>query len=386
MTIRGIMTSNKNLDLNAVLDGFGQGVLIFNSDGKLIRDNLAARTILGKDMELLRKTGWEAASTLFNTRQTDPERSIEAVRDRALKSDKPVRFFTYLSGGYIPCWAAAVQGDAAEIHLMITLEMPDWSAVTTLLERFREEMREAISATQGHVDIINQSIAHFDPSGDVNALSKRISGFNRLVGIHMDRVGRLMEMLERLEMIRTGAMRDEMRRQRRRIGLENFMEDFEEELDENPLVDPETDAGDHRSRLTVDVASGLYASGSQQHLTRILHDILRNAIMYSMKATPISIAVKQANNAVQFDITDQGYGIREKESERVFTEFERAMQPQIMGEFGYGLSLYLCKHEVEAMNGRMWFESQEGVGTTFSISLPVWQDEIASASSDSDQT
>ena len=45
---------------------------------------------------------------------------------------------------------------------------------------------------------------------------------------------------------------------------------------------------------------------------------------------------------------DQGYGIRAKEADRVFAPFQRARQPQIIGEFGYGLSLYLAKAEVEA--------------------------------------
>ncbi|MBE2183048.1 MAG: hypothetical protein IAE89_06455, partial [Anaerolineae bacterium] len=47
-----------------------------------------------------------------------------------------------------------------------------------------------------------------------------------------------------------------------------------------------------------------------------------------------------------------------------------------------GLSLYLCKHEVEAMNGRLWFESDEGVGTTFSIKLPLWADDSVSSHSE----
>ena len=47
------------------------------------------------------------------------------------------------------------------------------------------------------------------------------------------------------------------------------------------------------------------------------------------------------------------------------------LKSQIISEFGYGLAMYLCKHEVEAMNGRIWFDSAEGIGTTLSIALPV---------------
>ena len=74
--------------------------------------------------------------------------------------------------------------------------------------------------------------------------------------------------------------------------------------------------------------------------------------------------------------------MRAKEFDRVFMPFQRARQPQIISEFGYGLSLYLCKHEVEAMNGRMWFESEEGVGSTFILMLPLWRDEATASPSE----
>jgi two-component system, OmpR family, sensor histidine kinase VicK len=129
-------------------------------------------------------------------------------------------------------------------------------------------------------------------------------------------------------------------------------------------------------------------AGSTALLTDILHDLLRNAIMYSMKATPVIIMAQASNQGqnVQVDVIDEGYGIRAKEFERVFAQFQRARQPQIIGEFGYGLSLYLCKHEVEAMNGKIWFQSEEAVGTTFSFKLPAWREDSTAASSSSSST
>ncbi|RPI96291.1 MAG: ATP-binding protein, partial [Chloroflexi bacterium] len=43
--------------------------------------------------------------------------------------------------------------------------------------------------------------------------------------------------------------------------------------------------------------------------------------------------------------------------------------------FGYGLSLYLVKMEIEAMGGKIWFTSEERVGSTFSFKLQLWQPE-----------
>lgn len=375
------MALEGNTDLKTVLDGLGQGVLIFSSDGRLVLDNLAARTVLGTDVNVLRSEGWRAATVLFNTKQTAPDETLDAVRARVLESARPVRFQTYRSGEFLPCWMAAVQGEGGDVYTMITLDSPDWSAMSKLMEHFRGEMRDAIDSTIGHVELVGQTLAQPSKKETVEQISRRIGGFTRLISIHMQRVGRLLEMLERLEHIRTGQVRELSKQQRKKIKLSDFFEDFAEGLDEIPLVDPETDAHDLRSRVAIDVQGKLALSAPPVYLTRVLHDILRNAIMYSMKATPIRIRAHQQGANVQIDISDEGYGIREKERERVFEPFQRARQPQIISEFGYGLSLYLCKNEVEAMNGRIWFESEEGVGTTFSLLLPAWAESAASSSS-----
>lgn len=370
------MTSELKLDLQAVLDGLGHGVLIFSSDGKLRYDNLAARTMLGTDLNILREQGWSAAGALFNTRQTNPDITIDSIRAQALKSDRPVHFYTYRSGAYLPCYAAAIQGDNGDVATMITLEASDWSALTGELERFQHEIREAIDATRGHVDLIEQSMRVMKPNESVENLKRRISGFTRLIAIHMHRVGRFMEMLDRLQDIRTGSVRDKLRQGRRRVVLDSYFEDFLEELDEIALLDPETDVTDPRGRVKTVIPGKLVVEVPPLYLTRILRDILRNAIMYSMKATPVTIRAQAKNNLIQLDVVDEGYGIRTKESSRVFEPFQRARQPQIMGEFGYGLSLYLCKSEVEAMNGKLWFTSEEGVGTTISLTLPAWNEDL----------
>lgn len=379
------MASENKLDLKTVLDGLGQGVLVFGSDDRLIMHNLAAGSILGANLNIVRTQGWNAISSLFNARRATADELVDSIRQQALQSSKPVRFKVYLSGEYIPCWAAAVQADDGEMCTMITLDVPDWGAITMLVDKFRDEMQEAVESTQGHIDLINQTIKVSKEPGAEN-LAKRIQGFTRLVSVHMHRVGRLIEMLKRMEEIRIGKIRDSVRAGRRKINLADFMEDFVEELDEIMLVDPETEARDHRSRLKVTIPDNLVIAAAPSYITRILHDVLRNAIMYSMVGTPVKIEAQVKNQNVQINVVDEGYGIREKELERVFEPYQRARQPQIISEFGYGLSLYLCKNEVEAMNGRMWFESQEGVGTTFSFMLPLWQDEASVPASSSSDT
>src|SRR5436190_689369 len=92
---RGIMSNLKeiqaSLEFTAVLDGLGQGVLLFDSDDHLVHDNLAARSILGPNLVLVRSEGWPACAMLLDARRMDGP-SANEVRAQALGQADPVRF------------------------------------------------------------------------------------------------------------------------------------------------------------------------------------------------------------------------------------------------------------------------------------------------------
>lgn len=373
------------LDLQTVLDGLGEGVLIFDKANRLVAENETARTLLGPDLRVIRAEGWVAAAVLFNTKRTKEDRSIDALRLEAVNMGQPVRFHIYRAGEYLPCWLSVVAGSNDALFTVVTIERLDWRAVSSLLARFLDETREAVDATRGHAEIINQSIKRTKPGETAEKLGKRISGFTQLIATHMQRTGYLLDRLHRLGDVRSGEIRERVQEQLRPVVLADFMEDFQEALDADPLLDPESEAQDVRARIRAHISPDLRLAASPAHLAAILRDLLRNAMMYSMLGTPVEVRAQAEGNGVLVSIRDEGYGVRASEFDRVFQPFERARQPQVIGEFGYGLSLFLCKHEVEAMNGRLWFESEEGVGSTFSFKLPLWQDSVRSSFSSSDR-
>lgn len=363
-----------SLDFKAVLDGLGQGVLIFDAEDRLILDNIAARSILGANLVIVRAEGWRAAAVLLDSAR-DGRPSADELRAKALRQTEPVRFHTFLAGVYTPCWATAIYGLGGAIYTMITLEQPDWSSLTELMSRFRAEARTSVSSTLGHAELIKQVLAKRTPTTTTDQLASRVGGFADLMLVHMRRLELLMSLLHRLELIRTGQLADIVYENSKSIALADFLEDLLEELSDAPLTEGSDPDVDCRDRITVDVPPDLKVLGSKAHLTSIVRDLLRNSIMYSEPNTPIILQATALpkTRSVQIDLIDQGYGIRAKEAGRVFAPFERARQPQIIAEFGYGLSLYLVKTEIEAMGGRIWFNSEEGVGTTFSFKLPLWR-------------
>jgi signal transduction histidine kinase len=362
-----------SLDFRAVIDGLGQGILIFDSEDRLVLDNVAARTILGANLVLVRAEGWRAAAMLLDAARPEGP-AADDIRTKALRQAAPVRFHTFLAGAYTPCWATAIYGPGGAVYTMITLEHPDWSALTELMSTFRSEASMSITSTRGHAEMIQQVLKKAGADTSAEKLARQVGGFADIMAVHMYRLELLINLLHRLEVIRTGQLSGIVQANRKPIELAGFVEDLLEDITETPLVEAPDPDVDYRDRIRTDIPDDLVVSASKQHLTYAFRNMLSNSIMYSAPDTPVTLRAKASGkiHSVQVDVVDEGYGIREKEQGRVFEPFQRARQPQVIAEFGYGLSLYLVKVEVEAMGGRVWFTSEEGVGTTFSFKLLQW--------------
>lgn len=102
----------------------------------------------------------------------------------------------------------------------------------------------------------------------------------------------------------------------------------------------------------------------------ILSNLISNAIKYTPQSGDVAIHVRSRTNDIVCSITDTGVGIPKYSQEQIFTKFFRAHNVIKQETSGTGLGLYLVKGLVEALQGKIWFESEEGKGTTFYVALP----------------
>ena len=103
-------------------------------------------------------------------------------------------------------------------------------------------------------------------------------------------------------------------------------------------------------------------------LRQILINLLSNAVKFTLEGSVI-VSVTSAKGRVQFTVSDSGIGIEEKNLTKVFEEF--FMGTQVSGQKGTGLGLTISKQLAKLLGGDIYVKSTVGVGTTFTVDLPL---------------
>ena len=113
----------------------------------------------------------------------------------------------------------------------------------------------------------------------------------------------------------------------------------------------------------------IYASIDPDFLREVIDNLIENAIKYTPEGW-ITVNVKADNDNAIICVEDTGIGMARDDASHIFQKFYRIDNRDTREIGGTGLGLYLVKQRVEAMNGRIWVESEVGKGSKFFVSFP----------------
>ena len=114
----------------------------------------------------------------------------------------------------------------------------------------------------------------------------------------------------------------------------------------------------------------LVVRGTEEGLDRIFVNVVGNAVKYTPPGGAVAVSVQQVDGQAQVEVADTGIGIPEEALPHLFEEFYRAPNAK-KTEVGTGLGLAIVKDLVERYGGRIQVKSTVGVGTTFTVTLPL---------------
>src|SRR3989338_5002271 len=216
--------------------------------------------------------------------------------------------------------------------------------------RVSHDIKEHLSAIQGCLDPVLQGL-----TGELNP------GQKDLVRRSSERTGKLMSFVRALLEIT-------------RIKLSKEMETGPFSLRktaENAVNFVEARAKDKDMRLSYNIDPAVdVITGAQIYIEETIANLLANSVKYTPKGGRVDMKIKDKGDSVLIQISDTGIGISKDDIPRIFDEFYRAKNAKALERDGTGLGLSIAKEVIERHKGKIWVESEEGKGSTFSIVLP----------------
>ena len=131
-----------------------------------------------------------------------------------------------------------------------------------------------------------------------------------------------------------------------------------------------TSAANKNINLESDIPPEIRVYADKNMINTVIRNLLLNAVKFTRNGGRISLSARKINNVVEIAVADNGVGISPEQFKKLFCIDCNVVSYGTEGEQGTGLGLILCKEFVEKNSGMIRVESEVGVGSTFTISLP----------------
>lgn len=195
---------------------------------------------------------------------------------------------------------------------------------------------------------------------DVKRSSKRIDTYNAVIRDENERMGSQVERILQMASLEEG----ELELQKERLSLHTLVAEAVHKA--RLLVEHRGGSLDVRLGATNDVVLG-----DRVHLENVLHNLLDNAIKYSLDKPALTVTTESDDVHLRLIVRDRGIGIAPDQQERVFEKYYRVPTGNVHDVKGFGLGLSYVKLVVTSLGGTVALASTPGKGTEVSVQLPL---------------
>jgi two-component system phosphate regulon sensor histidine kinase PhoR len=336
--------------LGLILQSMQEGVLVLDSDSRMLLVNPALRATLkiapnaeGRAaLELIRNADLQSILERAQTGRGPVTGEIETTGTQARRLLVHAASLPTLAGK--PQGLLAVFVDVSEIRRLESLRKDFVANVS-------HELRTPITAVRSAVDTLRLTL-----TGDPSASERFVDIIDR----NAQRLGALVEDLLDLSRIESKEYRPEAKPVSLRLVSEQVLTMLRTRMEEKRL-----DVG---NEIPADLP---HARADRRALEQVFTNLLDNAIKYCPQGASIRLRARPADGGLRIEVADTGPGIEPRHQPRLFERFYRVDSGRSRDMGGTGLGLSIVKHLIEAMSGAIGVESTPGRGATFWFTLPA---------------
>ena len=324
-------------EMQALIDWIGEAVIALSDDARVLRTNRAAIDLFGfPDPVPVAHVG-----TLVN----HPE--LRALLEESVAGPFSGRNFA-LGDRRLLVSARPFEGGGA---VVIFLDVTEVRRLETVRRDFVANVSHELKTPLTSVRGFTETLLEDDPPEDLRRTFLSSIRSNTL------RLQRLVDDLLDLSRLESGGWVAK-----------------KEEVDLGPVVEDLWESFQERASargLTFTLEGHATVLADLQGVIQVFQNLMDNAIRYTPDGGSISILISPGDPLTKVEVRDTGAGIPTAVLSRVFERFFRVDSARTRAEGGTGLGLAIVRHLVDAMGGRVWAESEVGVGTSIFITLPV---------------
>jgi PAS domain S-box-containing protein len=366
--------------LTAVIDNMADGLLVTDRDGIITHVNPALSHMF--DMHEADMIG-KNCEILFGTALSDLVKKTKDSGDSIVTTEIGLarsRIGKAVATGIHKDMLQTEEKGIGSVILIrdITSEKEVDQMKTDFISTVSHELRTPLTSVCGFTELIKRRL---EEEVFPNIVSAEDMKLNRTIGRIKENLGIILSEGERL----TALINDVLDISKLEAGK------FEWKMENVPMPDIVARAisacsplfEQKKLVLKTDIEENLPdVRGDRDRLIQVVINLLSNAVKFTESGSVTCIMHRNGSNA-EISVIDTGIGISENDSEKVFEKFRQAGDTMTGKPTGTGLGLSICKQIIEYHGGEIWVESQPGVGSRFSFTLPLlMKEEVVAAGVD----
>ena len=354
------MMAERSARLDSILGSMVDGLWVYDASGRVVDVNQAALNMfgLGSRTEAVEHGALDAFQLRYPDGRRIPEEDYPQARALSGRSipDYLAIGRHLLTGKDLDLSIAAAPIESNGI-VGAVLVMRDITGLQELDRKKDEflsvashELRTPLTTIKGYTQLLAQTINDLAPEERSTYLTAVLGEIDRMMGL----ISELLD-VSRIETNRLQIHPQPIR----------WVEFIERRASAFRIQNP-----GRMIRFASD-AEETTVDADPDRMRQVIDNLLSNAIKYSPDGTEIEVVARPGQDAIETSVIDHGIGIPRDEIPQLFERFHRARNVSSRYYGGLGLGLYIARAIVEAHNGSIFVESEEGKGSSFTVRLPM---------------